>query len=92
LNRKPFQLIADLIQLNVFANVNQSLDELVAQKICAKYGYRFEVENGNAAGELFMLRSRRLSSTSMTNQKTCGRARWLSPSWAMLIMENDCST
>jgi translation initiation factor IF-2 len=44
LNRKPFQLIADLIQLNVFANVNQALDEGVAQRICAKYGFRFEVE------------------------------------------------
>ena len=50
LNRKPFQLIADLIQLNVFANVNQSLDELVAQKICAKYGYRFEVEKRERGG------------------------------------------
>src|SRR4030095_11603684 len=50
LNRKPFQLIADLIQLNVFANVNQSLDELVAQRICAKYGYRFEVEKRERGG------------------------------------------
>ena len=44
LQKKPFQLIADLMALNVFANVNQAIDELVAQKICAKYGYRFEVE------------------------------------------------
>ena len=44
LKLKPFKLIADLMELNVFANVNQSIDELVAQKICAKYGYRFEVE------------------------------------------------
>lgn len=50
LNRKPFQLIADLIQLNVFANVNQSLDDLVAQKICAKYGFRFEVEKRERGG------------------------------------------
>src|SRR5947209_7573847 len=26
------------------ANVNQAIDETVAQKLCAKYGYRFEVE------------------------------------------------
>lgn len=26
------------------ANVNQAIDEVVAQKLCAKYGYRFEVE------------------------------------------------
>jgi translation initiation factor IF-2 len=44
LQKKPFQLIADLMALNVFANVNQAIDELVAQKICAKYGFRFEVE------------------------------------------------
>ena len=44
LKRKPFQLIADLMELGVFANVNQSIDETVAQKICAKYGFRFEVE------------------------------------------------
>jgi translation initiation factor IF-2 len=44
LSKKPFQLIADLMGLNVFANVNQAIDEVVAQKICAKYGFRFEVE------------------------------------------------
>jgi translation initiation factor IF-2 len=44
LQKKPFQLIADLMSLNVFANVNQAIDEIVAQKICAKYGFRFEVE------------------------------------------------
>jgi translation initiation factor IF-2 len=44
LKRKPFQLIADLMGLGVFANVNQAIDETVAQKICAKYGYRFELE------------------------------------------------
>jgi translation initiation factor IF-2 len=44
LKKKPFQLIADLMELNVFANVNQSIDETVAQRLCAKYGYVFEVE------------------------------------------------
>ncbi len=41
---KPFKLIADLMEMGVFANVNQSIDEPVAQKVCAKYGFRFEVE------------------------------------------------
>ena len=27
LKKKPFQLIADLMELNVFANVNQAIDE-----------------------------------------------------------------
>ena len=44
LKRKPFQLIADLMEAGVFANVNQSIDEDVAQRICAKYNFRFEVE------------------------------------------------
>lgn len=41
---KPFKLIADLMEMGVFANVNQSIDEPVAQKVCAKYGKKFEVE------------------------------------------------
>ncbi|HMC29047.1 MAG TPA: translation initiation factor IF-2, partial [Verrucomicrobiae bacterium] len=44
LKRPPFKLIADLIELKVMANVNQAIDESVAQKLCAKYGFRFEVE------------------------------------------------
>ena len=44
LKRKPFQLIADLMEWNVFATVNHTIDEVVAQKLSAKYGYRFEVE------------------------------------------------
>ena len=44
LKQKPFKIIADLIELGVFATVNQAIDEGVAQKICAKYGFRFEVE------------------------------------------------
>ncbi|MFT4587237.1 MAG: translation initiation factor IF-2 [Candidatus Binatia bacterium] len=42
--RKPFQLIADLMEIGVFANVNQAIDEPVAEQICAKHGFRFEVE------------------------------------------------
>ena len=44
LNRKPFQLIADLMELNVFATVNQAIDEFIAKQICAKHGFRFEIE------------------------------------------------
>ncbi|MEO5802213.1 MAG: translation initiation factor IF-2 [Verrucomicrobiota bacterium] len=50
LNRKPFQLIADLMGLGVFATVNQPIDEEAAQKICAKYGFRFEVEKRERGG------------------------------------------
>jgi len=44
LKQKPFKIIADLMQLGVFATVNQAIDEAVAQKVCATYGFRFEVE------------------------------------------------
>ncbi len=44
LKQKPFKIIADLMQLGVFATVNQAIEESVAQRVCANYGYRFEVE------------------------------------------------
>jgi len=44
IQRKPFQLIADLMELNVFATVNQAIEEPVAKQVCAKHGFRFEVE------------------------------------------------
>jgi len=44
LNRKPFQLIADLMEMGVFANVNQAIDEPVAEQICAKHGFKFDLE------------------------------------------------
>jgi translation initiation factor IF-2 len=44
LKQKPFIIIGDLMKLNVFATVNQAIDEKIARQICAKYGFRFEVE------------------------------------------------
>lgn len=44
LKQKPFIIIGDLMKLGVFATVNQAIDEKIAQQICAKYGFRFEVE------------------------------------------------
>ena len=44
MKRKPFQLIADLMSLNVFANINQSIEEPVAREICARNGFRFRLE------------------------------------------------
>ena len=42
--RKPFQLIADLMQMGVFANVNQAIDEPTAKQLCAKNGFKFEAK------------------------------------------------
>lgn len=44
LKLKPFQLISDLMQLGVFANVSQSIDEDIAIQVCAKHNVRFESE------------------------------------------------
>lgn len=50
LNQKPFAVIAELMQGGVFATVNQTIDEANAQRVCAKFGFRFEVEK-RAKGE-----------------------------------------
>jgi translation initiation factor IF-2 len=50
LKQKPFKIIGDLIDSGVFANVNQPIDESIAEKICAKYGFRFEAEKRERGG------------------------------------------
>ena len=47
---KPFKIIADLMELGVFANVNQAIDETTAQKVAAKNGFKFEVEKRERGG------------------------------------------
>ncbi len=42
---KPFVLIADLMNIGVFANQNQHLEAEVASKICELHGWRFKKEN-----------------------------------------------
>jgi translation initiation factor IF-2 len=44
LELKPFQLIADLMELNIFASINQSIEPDVAAKVCEKHGAIFERE------------------------------------------------
>jgi len=50
LGKKPFQLIADLMGWKVMATVNQAIEEPVAQKLSAKYGFRFEAEKRERGG------------------------------------------
>jgi translation initiation factor IF-2 len=50
LKQKPFIIIGDLMRLGVFATVNQAIDEKIAQQLCAKYGFRFEVEKRERGG------------------------------------------
>lgn len=41
---KPFKLIQDLMDMDVFANLTQSIEPDVASKICEKHGFIFEKE------------------------------------------------
>ena len=50
LKQKPFIIIGDLMKLGVFATVNQAIDEKIARQVCAKYGFRFEVEKRERGG------------------------------------------
>ncbi|MCL4179013.1 MAG: translation initiation factor IF-2 [Verrucomicrobia bacterium] len=50
LRKKPFQIIADLMEAGVFATVNQAIEEPIAQRVCAKHGFRFEVEKRERGG------------------------------------------
>lgn len=52
LQQKPIKIIADLMELRFLAHVNQSIDEAIAQRVCAKYGYRFEVEKRDRTAAL----------------------------------------
>ena len=47
---KPFKIIADLMGLGVFANVNQAIDEQIAQRVAAINGFKFEVEKRERGG------------------------------------------
>ncbi len=52
LGRKPFQVIADLMQMGVFATVTQTIDPEVAVKIYAKSGFKFETEKRDKAAHV----------------------------------------
>jgi translation initiation factor IF-2 len=44
LGLKPFQLISELMEMNIFAAINQSIEADVATAICTRHGYVFEKE------------------------------------------------
>jgi translation initiation factor IF-2 len=47
---KPFQLIKDLMDMNIFASVNQTIEPDVAAKVCVKHGLVFEKEKRKEGG------------------------------------------
>ncbi|MEI8312485.1 MAG: translation initiation factor IF-2 [Verrucomicrobiota bacterium] len=44
LGLKPFQLIKDLMALQIFANINQTVEPDIAAKVCEVHGFVFERE------------------------------------------------
>ncbi|HXM32555.1 MAG TPA: translation initiation factor IF-2 [Chthoniobacterales bacterium] len=50
LGLKPHQLIAELMALNIFANVNQTIEPDIATQICQKHGFVFEMERREKGG------------------------------------------
>jgi translation initiation factor IF-2 len=50
LGLKPHKLIAELMALNIFVNVNQTIEPDIATQICAKHGFVFEMERREKGG------------------------------------------
>jgi translation initiation factor IF-2 len=50
LGKKPFQVIADLMEMGIFANVNQTIETEVAQRVAAKHNFRLRVERRKEGG------------------------------------------
>jgi translation initiation factor IF-2 len=48
LGLKAFQVIKDLMEQNIFANLNQTIDPAVAALVCEKHGFVFEKEKRQA--------------------------------------------
>ena len=45
LNIKPFRLISELMEMGIFASMNQTIDEEVARKVALKYGIEVEFKH-----------------------------------------------
>ena len=41
---KPHLLLAELMEMNVFANLNETIGEEIARRICERHGFLFELE------------------------------------------------
>ena len=50
IGKKPHLLLMELMELNVFANLNETIVEDVARKICERHGFKFELEKRERGG------------------------------------------
>ncbi len=46
---KPFRLISELMEINIFASMNQVIDESIAMDVAEKHGYLLDVKHRKAA-------------------------------------------
>jgi translation initiation factor IF-2 len=46
---KPYQVVHELMEMKIFATLNQVLDEKTAAKICERKGFRLEIESSPGA-------------------------------------------
>ncbi|HKJ91059.1 MAG TPA: translation initiation factor IF-2 N-terminal domain-containing protein, partial [Oceanipulchritudo sp.] len=54
IGRKPFQLISELMEMSIFASMNSSIEEEVAERLARTHGYALEVRHrgaGTGAGQ-----------------------------------------
>ncbi len=52
LGLKPFKLISELMEMGIFASMNQTIDETVATKVAEKHGFLLEIKHrGDAASQ-----------------------------------------
>ncbi len=50
MNIRPFQVIGDLMGMNIFAAINQTIEADVASKVCTKHGFTFNKETRKVGG------------------------------------------
>ncbi len=49
LGLKPFKLISELMEMSIFASMNQSIDEAVANKLAEKHGFLLDIKHRGEA-------------------------------------------
>lgn len=47
---KPFQVVHELMEMNIFATLNQVIDEETARRVCERKGFQFELERRKEGG------------------------------------------
>ncbi len=51
LGMKPFKLISELMEMGIFASMNQTIDEPVALKVAEKHGFMLEIKHRGEAAQ-----------------------------------------